>query len=127
MHELMLQDTDMLEKLSRYEQRMFSTMLRCTRELRTLQKEEIEEVQDDVAHDDADGFTGSDPNGGAPDDAQSNVQNEPTAAPVALNPNTDQHFQSPLSKAVNATADRIIADLQRKLDAVNGLTSKSVA
>jgi hypothetical protein len=32
-----------LEKLMRYEQRFFSTMLRCSRELRALQKEEIED------------------------------------------------------------------------------------
>lgn len=37
---------DSLEKLARYEHRMFSTMLRCMKELRLLQQEEIEDTEE---------------------------------------------------------------------------------
>lgn len=126
--EMLADRCNMLEKLGRYEQRMFNTMLRCTKELRVLQKEQLDEqFEDDLdvqneatevsesnAQNEATAPSGSNAQNEATACSASDAQNEPTASPVNSNLSILNNLpavpmqplssrSSPLSAAVEAT------------------------
>ena len=80
LQELLYDESAVLEKLSRYEQRMFNSMLRCSKELRVLQKEEIDQPTDEEVN----------AQNEATDPSDANAQNEATAASATAKSNDPQ-------------------------------------
>jgi hypothetical protein len=78
-----------LDKYQRYQQRLFSTMLRCSKELRVLQQEDVEPWDDDQAADEA----------GVQNEAtaatEPRAQNEATAVPESVAQNEATGPSSP--------------------------------
>jgi hypothetical protein len=91
-----------LEKLGRYEQQLFGTMLRCSKELRVLQREEVE---DDAAN------VQNEPT--AP--AAVKLQNEPTVPPLGFNLSEAQQLATTVAGSLKTPAARMNAAIEKAL------------
>jgi hypothetical protein len=102
LQELLNEEAGILERLSRYEQRMFNSMLRCARELRTLQKEDIElpiEEEPDAQNE-------------ATAPAGADVQNEATEAADQAKSSLNEHLEPPLHEMVTGEAREMALKLE---------------
>jgi hypothetical protein len=95
-----------LEKLARYEQQLFSTMLRCSKELRALRREEVE---DDEAPSSA--IVQNEPTV----HHGMKLQNEPTAPPVGFNSSEAQRLATTVSASLKTPAARMSAAIEKAL------------
>jgi hypothetical protein len=109
MLELLESEDHTLEKLARYEQGLFNTMLRCTKELRALRAEEVEVEVDDAAPSAAN--VQNEPTAMPP----AELQNEPTAPPVGFNSSEAQRLATTVSASLKTPAARMSAAIEKAL------------
>jgi hypothetical protein len=95
-----------LEKLARYEQQLFSTMLRCSKELRALRREEVDE--DEMP---STAIVQNEPTAHHP----LKLQNEPTAPPVGFNSSDAQRLATTVSASLKTPAARMSAAIEKAL------------
>jgi hypothetical protein len=102
-----------LEKLGRYEQQLFSTMLRCSKELRVLQREEVEDEAN----------VQNEPTAPRPANVQNEptapaavkLQNEPTVPPLGFNLSEAQQLATTVAGSLKTPAARMNAAIEKAL------------
>jgi hypothetical protein len=90
-----------LEKLGRYEQQLFGTMLRCSKELRVLQREEVEDE--------------ANMQNGPTAPAAVKLQNEPTVPPLGFNLSEAQQLATTVAGSLKTPAARMNAAIEKAL------------
>lgn len=96
-------EKETLEKYQRYQQRLFSNMLRCSRELRMLQKEDVDPIEDAPTFDDL-----AAPNEPTADDLPI-AQNEATEASAAPKSSINQCLPPALTQPLTPRAAKLMA------------------
>jgi hypothetical protein len=110
-----------LEKLGRYEQRLFSGMLRCSKELRILQNQEVEELEEmeDRAIVEEQVTAGADGQEEVEKEVerevQQKLQNEATAAELRCKLNAAQQLAKTLNRGPRTPAQRIALAVEKAL------------
>jgi hypothetical protein len=108
-------EKQLLERLGKYELRMFNTMMRCMKEIRMLQKEQIEEeadVQNEATESSEERVQNE-----ATAQVHPNVQNEATERAAASKPSSAAGLPAIIDLPISPSADRISAATCKALDA----------
>jgi hypothetical protein len=110
-----LLENEVLDKYQRYQQRLFSSMLRCTRELRMLQSEEIDDEQDQDLQNEATVQSSANVQNEATVPGNANAQNEATDRPAQANPMSAQQLPAVLQQPLAPRSAQLVAATEKVL------------